>query len=300
VVSAGGFLIIPGPSDEPYVDMVWQVIAVGTKSEEPSEAPDSGAAVVPQDANTWGNNAGWLPQPPATAQELPRQNSAGLELYLGVAQGTAELALDTAKSLVLNALTFGGYGTWQLGKAIWAGYQDDRYVGALNAVNPLYQIARGGADTYMAAERENYRAAGAAGVKTVVLGTAAVVGAAQGVGALTGRSAAGAGGASGAFNYRETFFSAHPHLRGQVVVHHAVEQQILKRYPGLFSESEIHSMNNLRGIPRTVNPDVHLSQIRRAWNEFYRSHPRPTRQQVLDFAAELDARFQSVFQPSGG
>jgi hypothetical protein len=36
----------------------------------------------------------------------------------------------------------------------------------------------------MAAERENYRAAGAAGVKTAVLGVAAVVGVAQGAGAL--------------------------------------------------------------------------------------------------------------------
>jgi len=199
VVSPGGFLITPEPSDEPYIDLVWQVIAVGTESEEPSEVPDSGAAVLPQDTSTWGNNAGWLPQPSATAQELPRQNSVGLEIYIGVTQGTAELALDTAKSLVLNALTFGGYGTWHLGKAIWAGYQEDRYIGALNAVNPLYQLARGGADAYMAAERENYRAAGAAGVKTVVLGAAAVVGTAEGAGALTGRGAAtAAGGASAA------------------------------------------------------------------------------------------------------
>ena len=118
---------------------------------------------------------------------------------IGVTQGTAELALDTAKSLVLNALTFGGYGTWQLGKAIWAGYQEDRYIGALNAVNPLYQIARGGADSYMAAERGNYRAAGAAGVKTVVLGLAAGVGIAQGVRTLAGSGATGAAGGTGAF-----------------------------------------------------------------------------------------------------
>jgi len=150
-----------------------------------------------QNRITWGNNADWLPQPSATAQELSRQNSVGLEIYIGVIQGTAELALDTAKSLVLNALTFGGYGTWQLGKAIWAGYhKDGGIVGALNAVNPLYQIARCGADTYMAAERGNYRAAGAAGVKTVVLGAAAVIGAAQGVEALTVEGAA-AGAARG-------------------------------------------------------------------------------------------------------
>jgi hypothetical protein len=100
-----------------------------------------------------------------------------------------------------------------------------------------------------------------------------------------------------ASNYRDVFFAAYPELRGQVVVHHAIEQQILKRYPGLFTTKEIHSLGNLRGVPRSSNPDVHLSRIRRAWNEFYRSHATPTKQQVLDFAAELDARFGASFQP---
>ena len=132
------------------------------------------------------------PFSPARATSRRTRHSVGLEIYLGVAQGTSELALDTAKSLVLNALTFGGYGTWQLDKAIWAGYQEDRYVGALNAVNPLYQLARGGADTYMAAERGNYRAAGATGVKTVVLGAAVGYSIASGVTTVMARNAEGA------------------------------------------------------------------------------------------------------------
>lgn len=98
-------------------------------------------------------------------------------------------------------------------------------------------------------------------------------------------------------HYRETFFAAHPALRDKVVVHHAVEQQVLKRYPGLFTEAEIHSLNNLRGIPKSMNPDVHLSKIRRAWNEFYRTHPRPTKQEVLDLAARLDRDLGSIFEP---
>lgn len=101
----------------------------------------------------------------------------------------------------------------------------------------------------------------------------------------------------GAANYRETFFAAHPASRGKVVVHHAVEQQVLTRYPGLFTEAEIHSLNNLRGIPKSMNPDLHLSKIRRAWNDFYRSHARPTKQEVLDFAAYLDKQFGALFDP---
>ncbi len=86
-------------------------------------------------------------------------------------------------------------------------------------------------------------------------------------------------------------------MRDKVVVHHAVEQQVLKRYPGLFTDAEIHSLNNLRGIPKAINPDLHLSKIRRAWNDFYRTHPHPTKQEVLDFASQLDKLFGSIFEP---
>jgi hypothetical protein len=61
----------------------------------------------------------------------------------------------------------------------------------LNAVNPLYQLARGGADTYMAAERGNYRAAGATGVKTVVLGAAVGYSIASGVTTVMARAPGG-------------------------------------------------------------------------------------------------------------
>jgi lipopolysaccharide/colanic/teichoic acid biosynthesis glycosyltransferase len=86
-------------------------------------------------------------------------------------------------------------------------------------------------------------------------------------------------------------------LRDKVIVHHAVEQQILKRYPGLFTEAEIHSLKNLRGIPKSANPDLHLSKIRRAWNDFYRTHARTTKQEVLDFAGHLDEQFGAFFEP---
>ncbi len=35
-----------------------------------------------------------------------------------------------------------------------------------------------------------------------------------------------------------------------LVIHHAVEQQVMRRYPpGLFDRYELHSIENLRGIP---------------------------------------------------
>lgn len=98
-------------------------------------------------------------------------------------------------------------------------------------------------------------------------------------------------------NYRATFFSTYPELEGQVVVHHAVEQQVLTRYPGVVNLSEMHSLENLRGIPNAVNNDIHLSQIRRAWNQFYRTTPSPTKEQLLDKATEIDNMFGTQFLP---
>ncbi|MBX5230567.1 hypothetical protein HJC06_29915 [Rhizobium sp. NLR9b] len=98
-------------------------------------------------------------------------------------------------------------------------------------------------------------------------------------------------------DYRSTFFAANPTLEGKVVVHHAVEQQAMKRYPGVISEAEIHSLENLRGIPKTTNSDLHLSQIRREWNQFYRENANPTQQQLLNKATEIDSKYGAQFNP---
>ncbi|RVU23083.1 type IV secretion protein Rhs [Streptomyces antnestii] len=99
-------------------------------------------------------------------------------------------------------------------------------------------------------------------------------------------------------NYKQTFFDEHPELKGKVVVHHAIEQQVLKRYPGLFSPNEIHSLENLRGIPKgDINSRIHLSEIRVSWNEFYRTHPNPTRQEVLDHVTHVDDSLGNWFNP---
>lgn len=112
---------------------------------------------------------------------------------------------------------------------------------------------------------------------------------AAGRGATFGRAAS--------TDYRATFLAANPELEGQVVVHHAVEQQTLTRFPNVVGEAEIHSLENLRGIPISINSDVHLSQIRRAWNQFYRENPAPTGQQLLQKATEIDATYGSQFLP---
>jgi len=98
-------------------------------------------------------------------------------------------------------------------------------------------------------------------------------------------------------NYRKKFFKAHPKVKGNVIVHHAVEQQVLKRYPGLFTKKEIHSIKNLRGIPKQLNSGLHLSEIRKSWNGFYKNNPNPTKNQVLQHAQTIDKNFGHLFDP---
>ncbi|WP_207217691.1 MULTISPECIES: FG-GAP-like repeat-containing protein [Sorangium] len=143
-----------------------------------------GGAVPPVDVGVYGTSAGFVPQPGPSSPEHASAASVVGEGLLGAGEGTGELALRVARSLVLSALTFGGYGTYELGRAMWDGYKENGVVGALNAVNPLYQIGRGAADTALAIDRDDYRAAGAAGVKTVIIGAATVFGAGRGLGAL--------------------------------------------------------------------------------------------------------------------
>ncbi|WP_240355232.1 RHS repeat-associated core domain-containing protein, partial [Pectobacterium brasiliense] len=104
-------------------------------------------------------------------------------------------------------------------------------------------------------------------------------------------------GSSLSSDYKATFFAAHPTLQGKVVVHHAIEQQVLRRYPGLFSPSEMHSLSNLRGIPKEINSDIHLSKIRMEWNRFYKMNTSPSRADVLNKATEVDNMFGSLLNP---
>lgn len=59
-------------------------------------------------------------------------------------------------------------------------------------------------------------------------------------------------------------------LSAENVIHHAIEQQVYKRFPGLFTLEEIHEGGNLRAILKgAFNSEVHLSKIRILWNDFY-------------------------------
>ncbi|MBQ0926658.1 putative T7SS-secreted protein [Saccharopolyspora endophytica] len=99
--------------------------------------------------------------------------------------------------------------------------------------------------------------------------------------------------------YRENFFEAYPDLKGQVVVHHAVEQAVItKHYPHLdIAPNEMHSLDNLRGIPNELNSKMHLSDIRKDWTAFYKENPNATKQDLLDQATKMDDKYGHQFRP---
>jgi hypothetical protein len=92
-------------------------------------------------------------------------------------------------------------------------------------------------------------------------------------------------------------FEAFPGLRFKVWVHHAIPQYVLEAYPGLFTEAEIHSLENLRGIPKELNSDLHLSKIAKEWTQFFSANRTATREQLLQKATEIDLKYGRFFKP---
>lgn len=104
-------------------------------------------------------------------------------------------------------------------------------------------------------------------------------------------------------DYRNNFFDENPDASPSSIVHHAIEQSVLRRYvpPLEITPGMMHSAENLRGIPRNVNAPVHLSAIRRMWNQFYDHHERrgtvPTIDQLRDYATLIDLSLGDLFDP---
>ena len=84
-----------------------------------------------------------------------------------------------------------------------------------------------------------------------------------------------------------------------LLVNHGVEQQVLTKpqTKGLFSYEEMHSLDNLRGIPKEINSDLHLSKIRKEWNKFYKEFPNPTKEQLLQKRLDIDKKYGHLFKP---
>jgi hypothetical protein len=209
---------------------------------------------------------------------------------------------DEAGYLLINAATL-GLGGWALGKLGFTNRVDKQsdFYQAASAVDTAIGLATlrptkltGSAWRVITGLGKGLHQIGVSAKKAVQVGAYASLGkVVAGAKKLTRATL----GVASRLDYRRTFFEAYPHLKGKVVVHHAVEQRILNKYPHLISEMEMHSLENLRGIPLELNADLHLSKIRRSWDDFYLQYPHPTREQLLRKASEIDAHFGHLFLP---
>jgi hypothetical protein len=117
--------------------------------------------------------------------------------------------------------------------------------------------------------------------------------------------------------HQDVFEAAFPEFYGFdedpiAQVHHAIEQQIIDPngtpfFPGLISPEEIHSIENLRGIPKDRESEIHQSILRVEWNDIYRERkfqqyqndwidmykkhidPNPSELTATEAAAKIDA-----------
>ena len=66
-------------------------------------------------------------------------------------------------------------------------------------------------------------------------------------------------------------------------VHHAIELQVLKRYPGAFNEELLNGFENMRGIATELagRRQLHNSKVRELWNRHYRLLDRQIADQGL-------------------
>lgn len=92
----------------------------------------------------------------------------------GIGEGIAKGTWELGKWVLWNGLTFGGYTAWGLHQKVVAALDNpdvarsggqrslDGVLDCVNALNPLYDFGRSGADLYMAAENDDAEAGGRA------------------------------------------------------------------------------------------------------------------------------------------
>jgi hypothetical protein len=74
----------------------------------------------------------------------------------------------------------------------------------------------------------------------------------------------------------------------QVLIH-KIPVSIMHRYPKLFSASEVRNYKNLIALSReTVKWQDVIAEAGGQWNYFYRTHPEPSREDVLQAASWID------------
>ena len=99
-------------------------------------------------------------------------------------------------------------------------------------------------------------------------------------------------------------FGAELRQNTSMQVHHAVPQVVLNKYPNLgISPYQMHSLENLRGIPNDVftpgNPSLKLHDYltHYVWKPWYDLNPNASLNQIFNKAKEIDDLYGHLFVP---
>ncbi|HLM74804.1 MAG TPA: RHS repeat-associated core domain-containing protein, partial [Polyangiaceae bacterium] len=147
-------------------------------SEAARETGEVGGVVAPMDVGVIGTSTGFTPAAPPTESEGMRGLEIAGEVGLGAAQGYGELAWDATRELLLTWATGGFYQAIQgyhFYSALYAGYDEKGWLGALSVLNPLAGILTPAENATHEAVKGDYRAAGREGIKSLVAAVVTVV-----------------------------------------------------------------------------------------------------------------------------
>jgi RHS repeat-associated protein len=168
--------VVSWPSDGS--ELIVYVRGPPRKKKERSEAADVGGVVPPMDVGVLGTSAGFTPAVPPTESEGMRGLDIAGEVGIGAAQGYGELAWDATRELLLTWVTGGFYQAIQgyhFYSALYAGYNEKGWLGALSVLNPLAGILTPAENATHEAVKGDYRAAGREGIKSLVAAVITVV-----------------------------------------------------------------------------------------------------------------------------
>jgi RHS repeat-associated protein len=170
IAGGGRAFIIEGGVPTGYVEAEQVIVAPREKEYDVSQSLAAGAVRAPNDTGTTGPATG----PTGEAAVSPDALGIAGQVGLGVLAGAVNWFAEGTKFVYLNLGTLGAYGGYKFWSGVYGAYreQGNSVLGALNTLNPFYQIAKGAADTLSAVDRKNYVGAGAAGITT--LGTLAL------------------------------------------------------------------------------------------------------------------------------
>jgi hypothetical protein len=105
----------------------------------------------------------------------------------------------------------------------------------------------------------------------------------------------GNGDKGNSFNCVKTFFDANPGMKNEVVVMHVIPPSVAWRYPGLFSDDEIHGLKNLIAIPVTNVDSKLLLGVREEWLDYFKTHKKPNRLEVITTAGSIISMYSKAF-----